>query len=335
MNVLVTGGAGFIGSHLVDHLLKDGHEVTVIDISSDNIGRNLNLHDNLRFICDDVNNINTLDIGDIDAVVHLAALADIVPSIEEPLKYHHANVDGTVAVLEFARKNNVKKFIYAGSGSCYGDKPKVPTQETDPIDCKYPYALTKWIGEQYVFHWHKVYGIPVISLRFFNVYGPRSRTTGAYGAVFGVFLAQKIKGKPFTVVGNGSQSRDFIYVSDVARAIILAIHSDKKGEVYNIGSGTHVSINSLVNLLRTTNGIERNVVNLPERPGEPQITMAWTDKAATQLNFRPQIDFKRGVGIMLDNIDYWKDAPVWDEASIKDATSKWFETMGENNANKI
>lgn len=277
MNIVVTGGAGFIGSHLVDRLLADNHQVTVIDKSQENIDRNLkhikinNLShekDHIKVICADITKHSITEFFDkADACVHLAALADIVPSIEDPLAYHRTNVDGTVNVLEAARHAKVKKFIYAASGSCYGNRPTVPTQETSSINPQYPYALTKYIGEQYAMHWNKVYKLPVISLRFFNVYGPRSRTTGAYGAVFGVFLAQKLAKKPFTIVGSGSQSRDFIYVTDAVDAIVAAIHSDKSAETYNIGSGQHSSINNLVNLI----GPNQQKVYIPWRPGEPDV----------------------------------------------------------------
>lgn len=329
MRILVSGGAGFIGSHLVERLLKDGHDVFVVDKSSTNIRRNLPQAERLTVICNDINRINDLrDVRNIDQVVHLAAMADIVPSIENPTEYHYANVDGTVQVLEFARKQDVKRFVYAASASCYGDRPKVPTVEADPIDCKYPYALTKYVGEQYALHWGKLYALPVVSLRFFNVFGPRSRTTGAYGAVFGVFLAQKLKNKPFTVVGDGSQSRDFVFVTDVVNAICLALQSRKSGEVYNIGSGQHTSINSLVNHLKGTCGIE----HVPKRPGEPQITCAQITKANRDLGYLPQIDFKHGVEMMLENIEYWREAPLWNRELIADATAKWFQHMGDKNA---
>ena len=156
----------------------------------------------------------------IDWVFHLAALADIVPSMENPAKYHQANVDGTVAVLEASRYAGVKRFVYSASSSCYGIPDQVPTLETSPIRPMYPYALTKNLGEQCVMHWNQVYQMPCMSLRLFNVYGPRSRTSGTYGAVFGVFLAQKLAGRPFTVVGDGEQTRDFTFVTDVVEAFI-------------------------------------------------------------------------------------------------------------------
>jgi len=229
-NVLVTGGAGFIGSHLVDRLLKEGHEVIILDNFSNGTMDNLKTHEdnkNLEIINVDVADHNKITkyFKDISWVFHLAALADIVPSIQSPLKYHRSNVDGTVSVLEAARKNYVKKFIYIASSSCYGIPDKYPTPETAPIKPEYPYALTKYLGEQYALHWNKIYNLPVISLRLFNVYGPRARTSGTYGAVFGVFLAQKYHNKPFTVVGDGTQTRDFTFVDDIVEGFYKAIKS--------------------------------------------------------------------------------------------------------------
>ncbi|MCI0528151.1 MAG: SDR family NAD(P)-dependent oxidoreductase, partial [Nitrospira sp.] len=231
---LVTGGAGFIGSHLVERLLTDGHRVVVLDNFSTSGRENLNhIKDNPRLAVHQVDVTNSAEIQKffvgIDWVFHLAALADIVPSIQQPLAYHRANVDGTVSVLEVARSTKVRRFVYAASSSCYGIPDEFPTPETAPIRPMYPYALTKYVGEQYVLHWNKVYKLPCVSLRFFNVYGPRARTSGTYGAVFGVFLAQKLAGKPFTVVGDGTQTRDFTFVTDVADALVQAAESDLQG----------------------------------------------------------------------------------------------------------
>ena len=176
-------------------------------------------------------------------------MADIVPSIEIPDDYYHSNVNSTFNVLEACRKHSVKKIIYSASSSCYGTPDEYPTKETAKIRTQYPYALTKHLGEQLVMHWCQVYNLSAVSLRFFNVYGPRSRTSGTYGAVFGVFLAQKLSGKPFTVVGDGTQTRDFTYVSDVVDAIIAVTESDVNGEIINIGSDRTYSVNHLVELL--------------------------------------------------------------------------------------
>src|SRR5262249_52482265 len=160
--------------------------------------------------------------------------------------YHHSNVEGTVSVVEAARKAGVRRFLYAASSSCYGVPDHYPTSETAPIRPQYPYALTKYLGEHIALHWSQVYGLPTVSLRLFNVYGPRSRTSGTYGAVFGVFLAQKLASKPFTVVGDGRQTRDFTFVSDVVDAFMVAASSDATGEIFNVGSGRTYSVNLLV-----------------------------------------------------------------------------------------
>lgn len=334
MNILVTGGAGFIGSHLVDKFLDIGNKVTVIDSSAENIVKNLKPSDNLVIHHMDVRSdrlYNIMEAEKIEMVVHAAALADIVPSIEDPIKYHETNVNGTVAVLEASKKRGVKKFVYIASGSCYGDSPPVPTKECHPIKPQYPYALTKWMGEEWAMHYHKVYGLPVISLRFFNIYGPRSRTNGVYGALFGTFLAQKLAGKPFTVVGSGEQTRDFLFVSDAVDAIVGALKSEWPGQVYNIGSGQGVSINRICQLLGPN-----EVVKLPKRPGEPQHTCAKFSRANKDLNFKPKVGIEEGCKIMLENIDYWKDAPVWTKESIDEATKKWFHYLGrEKNASEL
>jgi len=326
---LVTGGAGFVGSHLVERLLQEGHEVIVLDNFSS--GRPENLEDlresrNLTVYRVDVANYSEIQpyFEEVDWVFHLAALADIVPSIQKPLTYHRANVDGTVAVLEAARSTCVKRFIYAASSSCYGIPDQFPTPETAPIRPLYPYAVTKHMGEQYVLHWNKIYKLPCVSLRLFNVYGPRARTSGAYGAVFGVFLAQKLAGKPFTVVGDGTQTRDFTFVTDVVDAFVRAAESEIEGESFNVGSGSTYSINYLVSLLKG------KAVHIPERPGEPKCTFADIRKISQTLGWRPRVSFEEGVRVMLRCLHQWRGAPVWDEKSIAEATQEWFAYLGDS-----
>ncbi len=326
--VTITGGAGFIGSHLVERLLNEGHEITVLDNFSTGRPENLaHLKGNNRLQVHEVDIANFKVIQPlfkgIDWVFHVAALADIVPSIQRPLPYHHANVDGTVSVLEAARAAGVKRFIYAASSSCYGIPDKYPTPETAPIRPMYPYALTKYLGEQCVLHWHQVYRLPCLSLRLFNVYGPRSRTSGTYGAVFGVFLAQKLAGKPFTVVGDGTQTRDFTFISDVVDAFITAAKSSLTGQVFNVGSGSTYSVNRLVELLDNKAG----VVHLPRRPGEPDSTLADISLVKAELGWSPKVSLEQGVKALLENIDYWRQAPVWDEKSIATATRDWFKYL--------
>jgi UDP-glucose 4-epimerase len=325
VKAVVTGGAGFIGSHLVETLASEGVEtVAVDDLRS---GREENLRGaggRSRLVQADVSR-DSLDhlVEPGDWVFHLAAMADIVPSIEQPQDYFEANVTGTFNVLEAARRGGAARFVYAASSSCYGIPDSYPTAENAPIDTRYPYAETKYLGESMVLHWHRVYGLPALALRLFNVFGPRSRTTGAYGAVFGVFLAQKLNGEPFTVVGDGEQTRDFTYVTDVANAFMLAAKSDLAGEAVNIASGTPQSVNRLVELL----GGE--VTYLPKRPGEPDCTWGETSKAQRMLGWRPAVSFEEGVERMLERIEDWREAPVWTPESIEEATATWFEHLGE------
>ena len=231
---VVTGGAGFIGSHMVDLLVGRGFRVNVID----NLvgGRAANLAHHGSDVVLDERDIRALSPEDslfagARYVFHFAGIGDIVPSIEQPMDYMSANVQGTVHVLEAARHAKVEKLVYAASSSCYG-LAQVPTAETHPISPQYPYALSKYLGEVSVFHWHQVYHLPANAIRIFNAYGTRSRTSGAYGAVFGVFLRQKLAGKPFTVVGDGTQRRDFLYATDVAEGFWRAADTPISGQAF-------------------------------------------------------------------------------------------------------
>ncbi len=325
--ILVTGAAGFIGSHLIEECLNRGWEVRGVDDLS--VGRIENFksfanHPRFSFLKADVNDGVAVQplLKDIDWVFHLAARADIVPSIEMPIPYHRANVDGTVQMLELAREARVKRFLYAASSSCYGIPNQFPTQETAAIQPQYPYALTKWLGEQCVLHWGQVYKLPVVSLRLFNVYGPRARTSGTYGAVFGVFLAQKLHGRPLTIVGDGTQTRDFTYVTDVVDAFLTAAVSDLSGVVMNVGSGGTYSVNRLVELL----GGEKNYI--PKRPGEPDCTFADTSKIRKLLNWKAKVSFEEGVERLLATIEDWRKAPLWTKESIATATENWFKYLG-------
>ena len=324
--VVITGGCGFIGSHLADFWLAQGAEVLVIDNLA--TGRRENLAPEASLL---VKSLQELDMGDLAAlegseyIFHLGALASIVPSIKQPLDYFDSNVSGTVRLLELARRvEGLKKFVYTASGSCYGIPDIYPTPETAPIRPEYPYAFSKWQGEESVRHWGLVYGLPWISLRLTNVFGPRSRTDTGYGAVFGVFLAQLAHGKPLTIVGDGSQSRDFTYVADVVTAFGLAAASALSGEVINIGSGNHYSINSLAALLQPV-----GTVYVPKRPGEPDITFVDIAKARTLLGYAPQYSFEQGVQAMLAQLDFWRGAPVWEPESIQAATADWFKYLGK------
>ena len=322
---VVTGGAGFIGSHMVDLLVERGFAVRVIDNMVGGREENLAGHRNNPDVALEQRDIRSYASSDAffknaKYVVHFAGIGDIVPSIEQPLEYMSANVQGTVHMLECARQVGVKKFVYAASSSCYG-LAQTPTKEDHPIDTKYPYALSKFQGEQAAFHWHHVYKLPVNAIRIFNAYGTRSRTSGAYGAVFGVFLKQKLANKAFTVVGDGSQTRDFLYVTDVARAFLAAAETDHVGRIYNLGAGKPQSVNRLVELL----GGDKTYI--PKRPGEPDCTWADISRITSELGWQPLVSFEQGVANIVSNIDYWRNAPLWDPDSIAKVTKTWFEFM--------
>jgi UDP-glucose 4-epimerase len=323
---VVTGGAGFIGSHLTDLLLREGHEVIVLDNLHGGWLKNLKeaeKYPSFTFHKVDIRDKAAIEpfFQGVDWVFHLAALADIVPSIEKPREYFETNVDGTFNVLECAHKHNIQRFIYAASSSCYGIPKKYPTPETAEMAPQYPYALTKYLGEQLVLHWEQVYKMPSLSLRFFNVYGPRARTTGVYGAVFGVFLAQKLNKRPFTVVGDGSQSRDFTYVTDVANALYTAACSSLSGEIFNVGSSGHYSIKRLVDILGG------DIIYIPKRPGEPDCTFADVTKISQKLGWKAKVSFEEGVEKLLERIHDFKDAPLWEPESIHQATKTWFHYL--------
>ena len=323
---VVTGGAGFIGSHTVDLLLQKNYIVRVIDNFSGGHESNLIDHannPNLTVFSEDIRKLSPKSpiFKGAYSVFHFAGIGDIVPSIENPVKYFEVNVQGTIKVLECARAAKVKKFLYAASSSCYG-LANTPTSEDHPINPQYPYAQSKYQGEQVALHWATVYGIPVISIRIFNAYGPRVRTTGAYGAVFGVFLKQKLENKNFTVVGNGLQQRDFIYVTDVSKAFYVASESKGDNVIYNLGGGSPKSIKYLVELLKGT------VDYLPSRPGEPKVTWANISKIKNELDWVPEVLFEDGVAIMVEKINDWANAPLWNKKSIATATKSWFKYLG-------
>lgn len=325
---LVTGGAGFIGSHLVDLLDNAGWSVRVLDNFATGNRKNL-AHiqkEDFKIFEGSVTNQDVVEeaMSGCDVVFHMAAIADIVPSVNDPMAYFDANVSGTAIVMDVARKHKVRKIVYAASSSCYGLPTEFPTTESAAIAPRYPYALTKWLGEEIVRHWGTVYQIPWVSLRLFNVYGPRSRTSGTYGAVMGVFLAQKLAHKPFTVVGDGYQSRDFTYVSDVAKAFHRASVNPVQGQAFNVGSGGTYTINHLVSLL----GGER--IQIPERPGEPRKTFADIQKIVNVLGWKPEVSFEEGIRAVLSQIEDWRDAPVWEPDSIEAATSDWFKYLGHD-----
>jgi UDP-glucose 4-epimerase len=327
MKVIITGGAGFIGSHLVERLLKDKKikNIVIVDYCKNGIVNIKHLLNNKRIKLVKLNIINlkknNVNFKSADCVFHLAAIADIVPSITDPINYYHTNVNGTLNVLEAMRFNKIKKIVYAASSSCYGIPKKFPTSENDKVDLRFPYSLTKYQGEQLIVHWSHVYNIRYVSLRLFNVYGLRSRTSGAYGAVMGVFLKQKIANKPLTIVGDGNQTRDFVNVVDVADAFYRAFLLKRNNKIINIGSSLPIKIITLAKM------ISDNFAYILKRPGEPDKSHANILKAKKLLHWSPRVSFENGVKELLTNINFWKDAPLWNKKKIEKATKVWFQYL--------
>jgi len=298
MKCLVTGGAGFIGSNLVDRLIDDGHEVIIFDNYS--TGKKENVNPKAKFFLVDISHqpyfedekIKEIMTG-VDVVFHLAALARVQPSIDEPLEYHRVNVDGTHNLLVAARDAGVKRFVFSSSSSVYGDveEKDLPTTEDAELNPMSPYALHKLIGEQYCKLFSELYGMETVCLRYFNVYGGRQPTEGAYCLVMGVFAGQILNGKPMTIRGDGGQRRDFTYVDDVVEANIKAGFNAKlpifpcKGDVFNIGNGDNRSVNEIADMV---GGDKINV----EPVIEPRQTLADNNKSKNIIDWKPTGDLE-------------------------------------------
>ena len=296
---VVTGGAGFIGSNLVDHLVRIDHKVIVLDNFVSGKKANLAHHKkkDVKIIRVDISKSKNLDkyFKKVDYVFHLAGLAEIIPSIKNPKKYFNTNVLGTLKVVEAAKRVGVKKLIYAASSSCYGSPKNLPTSEKEKIDIKHPYGLTKFLGEQLVLKYATNFNMPNISFRFFNVYGPRLNMSGQYSAVFGNFLKQKKNNKPLTIVGDGKQTRDFIHVDDLTNAFIKVAKSRLVNKIYNLGSGKEISINKIANLF----GGKKTFI--PKRPREPKRSLANISKIKKDINWKPTITIQEGIKRLLKN----------------------------------
>ena len=289
--VIVTGGAGFIGSNLVDALIERGFEVHVIDNlvngKIENVNKKAILH---KLTITDLYSIKPAFTG-AEYVFHLVALPRVQFSIEHPIETNRTNVEGTLNVLIASHETGVKKFIYSSSSSVYGDQPALPLKETMAPLPKSPYGLQKYIGELYCKVWNHVYGLPTVCLRYFNVYGPRSNTEGAYALVIAKFLKQRMNGESMTITGDGRQTRDFIHVRDVVRANLLAMESPNvgRGEAINIGAGRNQSVNRIAELI---GGL---TVNIDARL-EPRDTLADNSLARQLLSWEPEITIEEGIG---------------------------------------
>ncbi len=318
---LVTGCAGFIGSHMCDYLLKKNFTVYGIDNLSSGKFKNIKhiKSKNFKFSKLDIKNSKFfLKRKKIDYIFHFAGNGELIPSIDNPIKYLKNNTINTAYLLDQVIKNKIrlKKFVYAASSTCYGINNS-KTNEKAKISIEHPYALSKYLGELCVMHWAKIYNIPSVSIRIFNAYGTRSRTSNVYGAVIGVFLRQKISNYPLTIVGDGTQKRDFLYVTDVCDAFYKAAINKSNIEIFNLGFGKSKSVNYLASL------INDKKINIPWRPGEPKKTEADINKISNILKWKPTIDLKEGINLVLKNINYWKKAPLWTRKSIKNATQNW------------
>ncbi len=326
--VVITGAAGFIGSHMCELMIKKNFNVIGIDnISTGSVDNLNNIIKNKKFI---LKKKNILEVKNSDFknknikyIFHFAGKGDVVPSIEQPFDYVETNILATTKILELGRNLGVKKLVYAASSSCYGLNNK-KLDEKAKISLQHPYALSKYYGEQIALNWSKIYKLPVNSIRIFNAYGPRVRTSSNYGAVFGVFFKQKLENKPLTIVGDGNQKRDYVFVTDVCEAFYLAAKTNLSGQIFNLGNGSPQKINFLANILNC-----KNRAYIPKRPGEPDVTWANINKISKLLGWKPKISFEGGVKIMLKNIEYWRKAPLWNKTKIKKATATWFELLSK------
>ena len=303
MKTLVTGGAGFIGSNLVDRLVKDGHEVTVIDNESSDASEHFYWHPaakNYKYDVTDYESTRPLYDG-VERVFHLAAEARIQPCIENPLRAVHTNVLGTTTVLQCSREAGVGRVMYSSTSAAYGIKNTPPLVESMSNDCLNPYSVTKTAGEEMCKMYSKLFGLETVVFRYFNVYGERQPLKGQYAPVIGIFLRQRAAGEPMTIVGDGDQRRDFTHVSDVVEANILAsqfsppkytIQNEIEyrvwewGQTYNIGTGKNHSVNEIATLMggKTT--------HIPARIGESRITLANASKANIQLGWNPKVSLE-------------------------------------------
>jgi UDP-glucose 4-epimerase len=294
MKSLVTGGAGFIGSNLVDRLLEMGHEVVVIDNEYSDVHEQFYWNDkakNYKYDIRDYENTRPLYDG-VDYVFHIAAEARIQPAILNPIEAVSINSVGTCTVLQCSREAGVKRLMYSSTSSAYGMNQS-PNIETQPDDCLNPYSVSKVNGEKLCKMYTSLYGLPTVCFRYFNVYGERQPLRGQYAPVIGIFLRQKAAGEPLTIVGDGNQRRDFTHVSDVVKANVMAAisnpDSEAFGQVYNVGTGTNHSINQIARM------ISNNIINLPPRPGESRITLANNEKINKIFGWNPSVKLEEWV----------------------------------------
>jgi len=299
MRILVTGGAGFIGSHLTERLIELGHEVVVLDDLSTGREENLaHLQGRFRFVKGSITDLALLRelMPGIEVVFHQAALGSVPRSVEDPMTTHEVNITGTFYVLLAAKEASVKRVIYAASSSAYGDTPTLPKVETMLPQPLSPYAASKLVGEYYCQVFTRVYGLPTVSLRYFNVFGPCQNPHSQYAAVIPKFVTAALKGEPLTVYGDGEQSRDFTYIENVVQANLLAMQSELAvGKVYNVACGGRYTLNELIRHLQGILGKQLEVQYLPPRAGDVKHSMASIEAAERDLGYRVLVDFEEGL----------------------------------------
>ena len=298
---LVTGGAGFIGSHLVENLLDGGGRVRVLDDFS--TGRRENLApfmDRIELLEGDITDYDTCRraAGGMNVVFHQAALPSVPRSVAEPLRSHDVNATGTLNVLLAAREAGVRRVVYASSSSAYGDTPTLPKVETQPPSPRSPYAVAKLTGEQYCKAFPGVYELETVSLRYFNVFGPRQDPGSPYAAVIPLFASAAMEGKPPTIHGDGNQTRDFTYIHNVILANFLAASApadEVSGEVFNVGCGGRISINDLWEAIRLTLGSEVEAVHGPPRPGDVRDSLASLEHLKDRTGYEVRVELEEGI----------------------------------------
>jgi len=304
--ILVTGGAGFIGSHIVDRLLANGFEVSILDNLSSGNKENIQQHlskKNLHFIKGDIRDAKTVKqaVSDIDAIIHEAAHISVTQSFEKPFLTNEVNVTGTLNLLKASSDANVKRFIYASSCAVYGETATLPIKETTPTRPISPYAASKLAAENYCKAFHKIYGLQTVSLRYFNVYGPR-QTNSPYSGVITIFISRLLNSETPIIYGDGTQTRDFTHVQDVAQASILALHAkNAAGEEFNVATGKSTTINQLAGtLLNITGQTHLQPRHLEPRPGDIKHSYADISKAKKVLTYTPEINLKEGLNRLVE-----------------------------------
>jgi UDP-glucose 4-epimerase len=296
---LVTGGAGFIGSHLAEALVEAGCGVVVLDnLSSGKIDNLKTVKDRITFVEGDIREPETLrqTSRNCETIFHLAAVVSVPQTVEDPLGTAMVNELGTLHVFEAARENQVARVVFASSSAVYGDDPLLPKNETMPPRTLSPYAVHKVTGEHYAQVFHHLFGLKAASLRFFNVYGPRQDPSSVYSGVISIFMSKAVAKAPPTIFGDGTQSRDFIYVKDVVRAILLASASPKAaGRSINIGGGRSTTVGQLWHMISRLNGLQTEPDYAPPRPGDIHASVADIARAKSMLGFAPEYSFQEGL----------------------------------------